>query len=142
MPPSVTLSNHQAELIVKSIKIAIPKHLLHTLIAAAGGGASPQNISLLWSEHTITVMQAIIDARPVIPSDSAVLVLLTSSLHRASKGLASSVKFGKLMLATTKAYGSQFRDNKQCRSHMNAAAEANTTFMRKIVKSALEALDR
>lgn len=140
----------QAELAGRLVKDALPQALLPEVLAAAcapaeagagdagaaaertPGGATP---GAHWNEHTVGVLQALVDARP--PLAAPALAALGAALRGAGTGaLAPSVKWGKLLLSVVKAYGPALASAGQ-RPALEAAARSCRSFMAKSVAAAL-----
>lgn len=140
------LSKHQAELLGRTLKASLPHQLLPDVLAAAcapaGGGAAAAGSGAAaaggaWNEHTVAVLQAVVNAKPAL--SEAGVAQLAAAFRGAAAGaeLAASAKFARLALSVVKAYPQHAA---AARQQLQAAAQACRSFMAKSLAAAVNKL--
>lgn len=120
----------QAEFLLRTIRRGeVPGPLLHGVLDALG--------EVEWTEGDAAVVQAVIDAKPLLPPAS-VAAACAGFLAAAQGPLAGSIKLAKALMAFVKGYGEEMGAGEvgRCR----AAAAAAGTFMAKPTLAFLDKL--
>jgi len=154
------LNKHQAELVGGTLKPGLPPQLLPDVLAAAcaacsparlpansgAGGAAPAALpgGSGWNEHTVGVLQAVLNSKPALSSSvvgqlagalaAAVSPAGSSGAGGGAAELASSPKFAKVVLSLVKQYPAEAAEAKQ---QLLAAAQACKSFMAKSLLAAV-----
>jgi hypothetical protein len=78
-------------------------------------------VGVIWTEHTVVVLQAVVDLKGVVlPPDT--LDLLLVQLDRHANYFAASLKFSSLMLSLVTKHGKQVRAQAACSYHKTTLA--------------------